>query len=290
MRYLLTTVAMALMPLMSMVASTKQYFKDGTKWKTLLSGITSDENGPYTTSSYSYVWLDGEETVDGYQALRMYCSDENESENNLYAYIRTDGDKVYFRPAGIADAPWYLMYDFGLNVGDECYVYDASNFDYYPSMHPSYIKCIGLEEDNATGLTSMIVEKHYEEGDPVKPTFVWYKGLASNLGVLYNNTIDLVGLDTRLVEVTCDGNVVYKSETTAVDHVDAGELKATVNGLDVTIEGVNPSDRIALFATDGKLLRQFTAEASTALLTLPGHGMYILKVGGLTKKVVAVQQ
>lgn len=284
MRYLLTTVALAFM---STYSYAQQYFKDGTKWKTELSGINSDGNGPHITSSNSYVWLDGEETVDGYQAMKMYCSEENKSEKNLYAYIRTEGDKVFFLPAGIDGASWYLMYDFGLKVGDECYVYDASNFDYYPSMHPSYIKCVGIEENAENGITSIIVQKRYEDGERVNETFVWYKGLSSELGVIYNNTIDMVGIDTRLTEVTCDGKVVFKNKTTGIEATKVGKVKVTVNGLDVSVANIEKPCQIALFSFDGRLLNRIVAKTNTANLTLPGYGIYILQVGGHIQKVVA---
>ena len=119
MRNIFLLIAFTIMP---MLVTAQTYFKDGTTWKTRLCGTLSAYNTVYYNT---YAKLNGTETVDGHQALKLFYYEETKPEPQLYAYIRTDGDKVYFKPANAAEDTWYLMYDFGLKAGESCEVYSA---------------------------------------------------------------------------------------------------------------------------------------------------------------------
>ena len=110
MRNIFALIAFTIMP---MLATAQTYFKDGTTWETRLCGTQSADNTVYNNT---YAKLNGTETVDGHQVLKLFYYEEAKPEPQLYAYIRTDGEKVYFKPANAAKDTWYLMYDFGLKV------------------------------------------------------------------------------------------------------------------------------------------------------------------------------
>ena len=83
--------------------------------------------------------------------MKLFYYEETKPEPQLYAYIRTDGDKVYFKPANAAKDTWYLMYDFGLKVGESCEVYSAWNIDNYPNLKESHITCLDVQKDENSG-------------------------------------------------------------------------------------------------------------------------------------------
>lgn len=270
-------LAMAMLPVLAMAQS---YFVDGTKWKTRTYPCCSlDGDGSvYITT------LEGEETIDGYTALKMYSESEDDpSSRTLKAYIRTDGDKVYFRKANSEITEWRLMYDFGLKEGEGCYVYALNRSE---DIRPrSYIKCVGVSRDAGSQLDVMTLEEYDDE---TCESFVrhgkWFKGLASELGVEYNNYFELDGGGTMLIEAQYGGDTVYEWTPTSISGTTAPALGARVDGNTLTVTNIASPCRVQLFAADGTLVGSIAANGS-ARITLPGKGMYVLKVGGKTMKI-----
>ena len=278
MRNIFTLVAFTIMP---MLATAQTYFKDGTTWTTRLGGTQS----AYTVYHNTYAKLNGTETIDGHQALKLFYYEEDNPEPQLYAYIRTEGDKVYFKPTNAAKDTWYLMYDFGLKVGESCDVYSAWNIDNYPNLRETQIKCLDIQKDENSGLTKMLVQEYLEGFDC--GTFVWYKGLSSDLGLLWNNGCGVDGIGRKLMEVSYNGEVIFYNNTTSVENVSTGGLKTSVSGKNVTITNISKPEKVELFSADGKLVRELVVGKETANITLPANGIYILKIGGQTTKIVA---
>lgn len=97
------------------------FFTVGTSWKTELWNMEPDPK-----IYIQIVSLDGTETIDGYTSMKMYSEYENDATSRkLVAYIRTNGDKVFFMNPETKTKAWYLMYDFGLKAGEGCYVYSC---------------------------------------------------------------------------------------------------------------------------------------------------------------------
>lgn len=283
MRNLFTTIVFALLP---MLAFAQSYFKDGTTWETTLSEVGPGNGDNAQKESVCTVTLNGAERVDGYDALRMYQSDDRSPEPKLYAYVRCEGDKVMIKPCGVENAKWYLMYDFGLAVGEGCYVYGAWDFCEDREPCKTYMECVAIEQDAASGLTAMTVREVYKGFD--EGTFVWYKGLSSKMGVLYNNGLGLDGIGRMLTKAVCDGKTVYSRQTTGVGAVEHDAFKAVVNGLHVDVTNIAAPCQVALYAADGKLIESSFAGGGSARLLLPAYGVYVLKVGERTLKIVAV--
>ena len=279
MRNIFLLIAFTIMP---MLVTAQTYFKDGTTWKTRLCGTQSADNVVYYNT---YAKLNGTETVDGHQALKLFYYEEAKPEPQLYAYIRTDGDKVYFKPANAAKDTWYLMYDFGLKVGESCEVYSAWNIDNYPNLKESHITCLDVQKDENSGFDKMLVQESLEGIDC--GNFVWYKGLSSDLGLLWNNGCGIDGIGRNLMEVTYNGEVIYSNNTTSVENVATGGLKISVSGKNVAVTNISKQERVELFSADGKLVKELVVERGAANIILPTNGIYILKIGGQTTKIVA---
>lgn len=103
--------------LISVAMNGQLYFKDGMKWCTKVGYPYY-----YDTSKVEVVTLEGTDE-DG--CLKMYCFyDDNISEKKMIALIKTEDEKAYFKFDDSETSQWYLMYDFGLNVGEGCYIYN----------------------------------------------------------------------------------------------------------------------------------------------------------------------
>lgn len=76
MRNIFLLIAFTIMP---MLVTAQTYFKDGTTWKTRLCGTLSAYNTVYYNT---YAKLNGTETVDGHQALKLFYYEETKPEPN----------------------------------------------------------------------------------------------------------------------------------------------------------------------------------------------------------------
>ena len=166
-------VATLLLAMVSVFASAQSYFKDGIVWKSAL--WATPESQVFTETTY----LDGTEKVDGYEAFKMYSYTEGNGEPELFAYIRTDGGKVYFKRSGAATADWLLAYDFGMKPGEGNYFWSLK-YDKDGSPLKSYAKCREVVENGEGGLATMTVDEYRDEScKDYLSTCTWLKGLSS---------------------------------------------------------------------------------------------------------------
>lgn len=84
-------------------AAAKNCFVDGMKWETLLTSMVA----PYPTYSLVYDVIDGEETLAGYTAMKLYEYRYGEDSRTFKLYLRVDGDKVYFLNPDIDAEKWF---------------------------------------------------------------------------------------------------------------------------------------------------------------------------------------
>lgn len=263
----------------------QSYFKEGMTWKTSFWGYTSGDPAPqYMVET---VTLDGCETIDDYEALKMYEINNNTpSERNFNMYIRTDGDKVYFKLA----SNWYLMYDFGLKVGEGCYIYSPS-YKNNNIPYKSYVKVISIGTDDQTQLPVIYFKEYDDEtcsGMEMYETGAWIKGLGSLQGVNYPNGFNLDGgpINPQILEATYKDEVIYKSPTAGVSEIKDNTLNVTIDNRTLHINNIEAPCRLALYSADGIMCQQSVAEKSSASLIAPNAGTYILKVGYKTKTIV----
>lgn len=134
------------------------FFKEGTSWKTELWNMEPDPK-----IYIQIVSLDGTETIDGYTSMKMYSEYENDATSRkLVAYIRTNGDKVFFMNPETKTKAWYLMYDFGLKAGEGCYVYSCEVMNAEGEPRRSYVMYTGTNTTES-GLTAMELKEYYDE-------------------------------------------------------------------------------------------------------------------------------
>lgn len=269
-------------------------FKDGTTWKSSYWGYGHGSDVPVFIMET--VTLDGTETLDGHEAMKMYSTlayGEVPDERVLVAYVRTDGDKIYFKLPKAENGEWYLMYDFGLQPGDDCYINNPSIIGNGNIPFKSYIKVTDVARDEQNGMDIIRFKEYKDEScdELSKADGEWIKGLSSSRGVNYPNGFGLDGglMGVELLEVTCGGETIYKNTSTNIVNTENGTLKAKADGLTLHISGINTPCNISLFTTDGILCKQMTAADSHADIALPDYGVYILKIGNMTMKIATTR-
>lgn len=257
------------------------FFKEGTSWK------TERWNSEFDPKIHiQIVSLDGTETIDGYASMKMYSEYENDATSRkLVAYIRTDGDKVFFMNPETKSKAWYLMYDFGLKAGEGCYVYSCEFTNAEGEPLRSYVMYTGTNTTES-GLTAMEVKEYYDETcDEYLGSEKWLKGLASTRGVLLNSSFALDGIGSSLLECSNNNTLLYSRNSTQVTDIEGAELKVTVNGLSVEVSGIKSPCSLTVYSPDGALLQSKMAEAGNTKLTLPKKGIYLLKVSDKERKI-----
>ena len=287
-------VCLAFIP---MLVSAQSYFKEGTSWKTETSSIMA----PGFELRFTIIdYIEGTEMVDGYEALKMYQYSDGigldgpvHEDVTLKGYVRTDGDKVYFKNTETEPGVWYLMYDFGLKVGEGCYVYSTDNSEYTNKPDMTYIKCVGTAKEPGSDLESLLIEEYESEDDTYKDKDEvyhaegrWIKGLSSNLGVMNNNLFGLVGGGSDLTEATYEGNVIYKKPETAVSGVRENGVSVSVSQRTVTMSSGGGVGKAQILTSDGRQIGLYNLSASPMRLTLPGSGVYVVKACGAVRKIV----
>lgn len=146
--------------------------------------------------------------------LSLYSyHDEPESKPVFIAYIKTEGEKVFFNQYEDSSPRWYLMYDFGLKPGEGCYIYRPLNYNLKRPRRPvrEYMVCKDIlrdEENPEWEIMDMVVyedETDREISDSVR----WIKGLSSEKGVDMNNPFLLAGGGGTVIAVLDNGYLIY---------------------------------------------------------------------------------
>lgn len=280
MKRLVISIAMVVLP---MLIFGQECFTNGTEW------ITKITTPGYPQKDLIKIEkLDGMVNIDGYDALKMYCEYESipDSKTLLY-YVRTEGDKVFFRLPDDDSGTWYLMYDFGLVVGEGCYLYCPLYTDKENNNTPlkDYFKCISWTKDETSGIYFMDAEE-YE--DNTCTGFIldgprWFDGISSIRGISSNIGLGMrAGSFSQLIEVRNGDRVFYSDNTTSISKVSNAPLRYRVDGLNINLSGTEAGDKIQVYYTSGALLGNFTAKGNSININVPNSGMYILKIRNTT--------
>ena len=273
-------ILIGMLAMVSMFVSAQSYFKDGVVWRTAEWTISPGYKVEFDNTS-----IDGTEVVDGYEALKMYSFYEDMSQRELFAYIRTDGDRVYFKKPGLKTDDWLLAYDFGLKPGDVCYVYSLRFNDEGTPM-ASYVKCREIEEDGKGGWTTMYIDEYKDEAcTKYKDSGIWLKGLSALRGPKFNLTLGLDGGFTSLYEVSCNGDVVYYDDTASVgDNVRSG-VGVHRGGSVLAVSGTRTGSPAAVSSANGMLLYKTTADRTSVSMNLLKAGLIVVKVDDKVFKI-----
>lgn len=280
MKRLVISIAMAVLP---MLIFGQECFTNGTEW---ITKITTPGNPQ--TELIKIEKLDGMVNIDGYDALKMYCEYENKPDSKtLLYYVRTEGDKVFFRLPDDDSGTWYLMYDFGLVAGEGCYLYSPLYTDKENNNTPlkDYVKCISWTKGETSDIYIMDAEE-YEDNTCSGLTLDgirWFDGISSVRGISSNIGLGMIsGSFPQLLEVKNGERVFYSDNTTSISKVSNAPLRYRVDGLNINLSETEPGDNIQVFYTNGALLGNFAAKGNSINISVPNSGMYILKIKNTT--------
>lgn len=276
MKRLVISIAMAVLP---MLIFGQECFTNGTEWKMMIRSI---EYQPKT--SFEISKLDGMVNIDGYEAFKMYSEYENKPDSKtLLYYVRKENDKVFFKLPDDDSEEWYLMYDFGLAVGEGCYIYNPDFTISFKELYKTYLKCISITKDETSDNTIMGMEEYKDDTfELLRGEGEWIKGISSTLGINYNTGFGMTGGVFRLIEVKNGNHVFYSDNTTSISKVSNAPLRYRVDGLNINLSGTEVSDNIQVYYTNGALLGNFTANGNSINISVPNSGMYILKIKNTT--------
>ena len=276
MKRLVISIAMAVLP---MLIFGQECFTNGTEWKMMIKSIE-----PQPKTSIEISKLDGMVNIDGYEAFKMYSEYENKPDSKtLLYYVRKENDKVFFKLPDDDSEEWYLMYDFGLAVGEGCYIYNPTFTINDKELYKTYLKCISITKDETSGNTIMGMEEYKDDTfELLRGEGEWIKGISSTLGINYNTGFGRTGGEFRLIEVKNGDRVFYSDNTTSISKVSNAPLRYRVDGLNINLSGTEVSDKIQVYYTNGALLGNFTANGNSIDISVPNSGMYILKIKNTT--------
>ena len=276
MKRLVISIAMAVLP---MLIFGQECFTNGTEWKMMIKSIE-----PQPKTSIEISKLDGMVNIDGYEAFKMYSEYENKPDSKtLLYYVRKENDKVFFKLPDDDSEEWYLMYDFGLAVGEGCYIYNPTFTINDKELYKTYLKCISITKDETSDNTIMGMEEYKDDTfELLRGEGEWIKGISSTLGINYNTGFGRTGGEFRLIEVKNGDRVFYSDNTTSISKVSNAPLRYRVDGLNINLSGTEVSDNIQVYYTNGALLGNFTANGNSIDISVPNSGMYILKIKNTT--------
>ena len=276
MKRLVISIAMVVLP---MLIFGQECFTNGTEWKMMIRSI---EYQPKT--SFEISKLDGMVNINGYDAFKMYSEYENKPDSKtLLYYVRTENDKVFFKLPDDDSEEWYLMYDFGLAVGEGCYIYNPTFTISFKKLYKTYLKCISITKDETSDNTIMGMEEYKDDTfELLRGEGEWIKGISSTLGINYNTGFGRTGGEFRLIEVKNGDRVFYSDNTTSISKVSNAPLRYRVDGLNINLSGTEVSDNIQVYYTNGALLGNFTANGNSINISVPNSGVYVLKLKNTT--------
>jgi len=270
------------MAIVPFIAHGETYFKDGMKWTAQYVG-THTPGGVYSTQTVS---LEGAAAVDGYNALKMFVlTNDDAATKKQVASVRTEDERVYFYDT--QSKSWHLMYDFGLEVGEGCYVYNILSRDSDAMPQRTYVKCTAhTENDTYDGWPSLILAEYESEVCDVQlGQGEWLKGLASIQGILRNNMFDLDGFGSTLTGVYYNDNLICQPGLSGIQSMVNAPMSVKVSGKTLSIYNVGTAGMLSLYTADGSLIGRYELSGTDIAITLPHTGAYILSAGGYSQKI-----
>ena len=195
------------------VLAAENYFRPGTVW-------TVETSYDFMHFSVHDEFIGDEIEVEGEKVLPFYRSGHGDRENaRLTMYMRSEGDKVFWRSIDEEYPEWHLMYDFGLTAGEETVITWAHTT---PGVVLEFsFKCVktDVHDPDKEGLWMNLEQYRGSETDPIVSTGQWIIGIGSPNNPT-ENIFDLDGDYSNVVEVVSDGVVVYSSPLASVGNID----------------------------------------------------------------------
>ena len=263
----------------------KDYFTEGTEWTMLLI-----PDFPLDPTSLKTVWVEKDQTSEQPRYL-IFSKYANASETEVVAEVKTEGEKVLFHLLDDDESLWYLMYDFGLQPGEECEVYcPAWISDKVPEM--AKFRCDEIIEKDArfdNWPTMILTETTYvdEFGEDITDQGIWIKGLGDQRGVLTNYSYFTAGGGSKLIKVENDDTVVFDlTASTQVTTIGNDEIELRLDGNILIIDSASNGEKALLYDLNGILISTIDLSKNHNEINLPQKGLYILKIGDKSKEIL----
>lgn len=207
---------LALFTVLSMSAEYVNYFQNGMEWICSISYMKYPASGgiPELDSYISKYYL-APGTGD-YSSGELVLFEENNTGTIALAAIECEDEKIFFRKSGMDGK--YLMYDFGLQPGDEKEFFVIPGFNDAPVSFTA--KCVDVEEKTVGDRTFPIIRfaNSYTgstENDVIEE--YWISGLGSFRGVARNITGLLPGAaSSLLIKAKLNGEIIFDSGISGV--------------------------------------------------------------------------
>lgn len=228
------------------VSAAENYFRPGTVWTIIVS------DGLFPRSYIMYNAVLDEVTFEGEKVLPFVRYTDEDPTPIVERYLRTEGDKVYWRSTNPKYPNWYLLYDFGLMVGDETIVYNENN-SYRGIVTPVALKCLRYDyyfNDNPLeGPLMRLQVLKYGDRDCSSNEHCqgdWIIGMGFAGGPGNMMTPFLWGWDGGSVYILCvespKGNVVYGEPVAGINVVsDSESSQPAIKGV-YNLQGIRVAD------------------------------------------------
>ncbi|MBD5208384.1 MAG: hypothetical protein HDS80_00360 [Bacteroidales bacterium] len=281
-------------------------FEIGTTWNINHTGGVADPSIPVAS------WIEPvtlEQTKDS-EYPAFYKTPDGSSEKEFVAYAKIDGEKVYFNLDDVEKSEWYLLYDFGMKVGDECDIYSPLYTEFTDegnrTLRKTHVKCVATSETSVfSGLPIMVVMDDSNEYCPHYD--LWLKGVSSISGLFssFFNSWYAGGGRTLVDVVSPDGVIIYNYNSVNWTGIDwenilpLGEIdwdnvnwdtisvsemtvshqpKITITGLEIEVS-IDGEANGSIYSVDGKHLGTYRLSETPQRINLSEMGLYIIKIG-----------
>lgn len=165
--------------------------------------------------------LGDEMELDG-EIVMPYCEVKDgvlQSEKPV-SYFKTDGDKVYMRGAEPQFTNWYLLYDFGLEVGEGTYISTPRFSKTEEHAYTRYLYCTekGIYNEGEDGEWEYMTLEVYEnenlesENKNYTNSGIWIVGVGHLQIVDISNMFNWDGVCTHINEVKLHDKIIYRNE------------------------------------------------------------------------------
>ena len=278
MRYYIIIIITVLFPF---IANCETYFKDGMKWVVQYVG----DDRPEEIFTQNIISLEGDTILNGVKSTKMYVYTGNtDSTRKLISVIHEEGDKVWFRD--FSTNYWYLMYDFGLKEGEGCEVYSITRKS-NSIPYGSYLKCVRTQESSEhNGITLMSLEEYEtKECDFLYGKGEWIKGIGNIKGVLENNGLEFDGEDSKLLEASLDGNVIYEIGQSGINDAISSPLRVVFHEYGISISNIAEPGKLKVHTDNGILAGSYDVTGDGVDIPLSQRGIYIISIGNYSAKI-----
>lgn len=212
-----------------LLVGARNYFKPGMVWE-MKAQVCGGEGDVYYWNCHV-----GPDTVlFGQRCNLLEESDYYDSEyvNDCKSvYVRAEGDVVYVLPDSTVNE-WFVLYDFGLQPGESCQVYNFKAVLDQPQT--LYVKCVKIIRTRALdGWPVMYVEEYADAGctellNPVQD--VWYDGLGSPVNPFFNSGRgDYIGYGGSVQKFVFNGTELNE-KTLSQGEIETGSRPAVLPG------------------------------------------------------------